>query len=130
MLSWNVLKKTLTPGVFTDLEGSRVFKIQSENSMVPKHLNHMVNDNTDMQNLPPPTTSDSKPTELVVLDKTMQISHILMLVLALSQLLTQVWSMSISPACLYLYPRTKVPLWNTSNHLPSTSKPESVPQVH
>ena len=70
VLYWNVLKKTWTPGVITELEGSRVFKIQSENGVVRKHLNHMVRDNTDMQKLPPPPGEDSKPSELVVSDET------------------------------------------------------------
>ena len=34
VLYWNVLKKTWTPGVITELEGSQVFKIQTENGVV------------------------------------------------------------------------------------------------
>ena len=70
MLYWNVLKKTWTPGVITELEGSRVFKIQSENGVVRKHLNHIVLDNTDMQRLSTPPAENSKPSELVMSDET------------------------------------------------------------
>ena len=66
VLFWNVLKKTWTPGVVTELEGSRVFKIRSQDGIVRKHLNHIVKDNTDLQGSspPPPTGDAAEPEEL------------------------------------------------------------------
>ena len=49
VLYWDMLKHTWIPGVVSELQGSKVLKIVSQNGTVRKHIDHVVGNNTETE---------------------------------------------------------------------------------